>query len=103
MLVVRRNFAGPPQTPTNFTLVSSTDTSIVVEWIPGYNGGHEKICDTQTDGHWKNWMSPTPSSMDIKSVRKQNTDTLDGIPFLTDGTVDILCISVTLLLTWTNF
>jgi hypothetical protein len=43
-------------------------------------------------------MSPTPSSMDIKSVRKQNTDTLDGIPFSTDGTVDILCISVTLLL-----
>ena len=24
------------------TLVSSTDTSIVVEWIPGYNGGHEQ-------------------------------------------------------------
>ena len=34
---------GPPQTPTNFTLVSSTDTSIVIEWIPGYNGGHEQI------------------------------------------------------------
>jgi hypothetical protein len=33
---------GPPQTPTNFTLVSSSDTSIVVEWIPGYNGGHEQ-------------------------------------------------------------
>jgi hypothetical protein len=35
-------FAGPPQTPTNFALVSSTDTSIVVEWIPGYNGGPEQ-------------------------------------------------------------
>jgi hypothetical protein len=31
---------GPPQTPTNFTLVSSTDTSIVIDWIPEYNGGH---------------------------------------------------------------
>jgi hypothetical protein len=33
---------GPPQTPTHFTLVSSTDISIVIEWIPGYNGGHEQ-------------------------------------------------------------
>ena len=35
-------FVGAPRTPTNFTLVSSTDTSIEVEWIPGYNGGHEQ-------------------------------------------------------------
>jgi hypothetical protein len=33
---------GAPRIPTTFTLVSSTDTSIVVEWIPGYNGGHEE-------------------------------------------------------------
>jgi hypothetical protein len=33
---------GRPQTRTHFTLVSSTETSIVVEWIPGYNGGHEQ-------------------------------------------------------------
>ena len=40
----------------------------------------------------------TFSSMVIKSMRKQNTDTLEDIPFVTDGTVDILCITVTLLL-----
>ena len=39
--------AGPPQTPANFTLVSSTDTSIVVEWIPGYNGGYEQTFNIQ--------------------------------------------------------
>ena len=32
------------------------------------------------------------------NARKQNTDTLEGIPFSIDGTVDILCISVALLL-----
>jgi len=28
-------------------LVSSTDTRIVVEWIPGYNGGHEQHFNLQ--------------------------------------------------------
>ena len=38
---------GPPQTPTNLTIVSFTDTSIVVEWIPGYDGGHEQTFNIQ--------------------------------------------------------
>jgi hypothetical protein len=38
---------GTPRTPTNFTLVSSTDTSIVIEWIPGYNGGDEQTFNIQ--------------------------------------------------------
>ena len=38
---------GPPQTPTNVTLVSSTDTSILVEWIPGYDGGHVQTFSIQ--------------------------------------------------------
>ena len=38
---------GPPRTPTHFTLVSSTETSIVIEWIPGYNGGHEQTFNIQ--------------------------------------------------------
>jgi hypothetical protein len=38
---------GPPQTPTNFTLVGSTDTSIVIEWIPEYNGGHVQTFNIQ--------------------------------------------------------
>jgi len=38
---------GAPRTPTNFTLASSTDTSIVVEWIPGYNCGHEQTFNIQ--------------------------------------------------------
>ena len=38
---------GAPRIPTTFTLVSSTDTSIVVEWIPGYNGGHEETFSIQ--------------------------------------------------------
>ena len=41
------NCVGLPQTPSNFILVSSTDTSIVVEWIPGYNGGHEQTFSIQ--------------------------------------------------------
>ena len=40
-------FVDAPQTPTNFTLVSSTDSSIEVEWIPGYNGGHEQTFNIQ--------------------------------------------------------
>ena len=39
--------ASPPQTPTNFTIVSSADTSIEVEWIPGYDGGHEQTFNIQ--------------------------------------------------------
>ena len=31
-----------PQTPANFSLVSSTETSILVEWTPGYSGDHEQ-------------------------------------------------------------
>ena len=31
-----------PQTPANFSLVSSTETSILVEWTPGYSGEHEQ-------------------------------------------------------------
>jgi hypothetical protein len=31
-----------PQTPANFSLVSSTETSIFVEWTPGYSGDHEQ-------------------------------------------------------------
>jgi hypothetical protein len=38
---------GPPQTPATFTLVNSTDTSIVVECIPRYNGGHEQTFNMQ--------------------------------------------------------
>ena len=35
------------RSPTTFTLVSSTDTSSVVEWIPGYNGGHDQTFNIQ--------------------------------------------------------
>ena len=31
-----------PQTPANFSLVSSTETSILVEWTPGYTDDHEQ-------------------------------------------------------------
>ena len=44
-----------PQTPANFSLVSSTETSILVEWTPGYNDDHEqtfyleyRACRTET-------------------------------------------------------
>ena len=44
-----------PQTPANFSLVSSTETSILVEWTPGYNYNHEqtfyleyRACRTET-------------------------------------------------------
>jgi hypothetical protein len=44
-----------PQTPANFSLVSSTETSILVEWTPGYTGDHEqtfyleyRTCRTET-------------------------------------------------------
>jgi hypothetical protein len=31
-----------PQTPANFSLVSSTETSILVEWTPGFKDDHEQ-------------------------------------------------------------
>ncbi|XP_052063074.1 nephrin-like [Mytilus californianus] len=31
--------ASPPETPSNFTITSSRETSITVQWIPGYDGG----------------------------------------------------------------
>ncbi|CAC5394845.1 unnamed protein product [Mytilus coruscus] len=31
---------GGPETPLNFTITSSGETSITVQWIPGYDGGH---------------------------------------------------------------
>jgi len=37
-----RHISGRPQTPVNFSLVSSTETSILVEWTPGYNDNREQ-------------------------------------------------------------
>ncbi|CAC5411894.1 unnamed protein product [Mytilus coruscus] len=31
--------ASAPETPSNFTITSSSESSITVQWIPGYNGG----------------------------------------------------------------
>ncbi|VDI37248.1 Hypothetical predicted protein, partial [Mytilus galloprovincialis] len=31
--------SSPPETPSNFTISSSKETSITVQWIPGYDGG----------------------------------------------------------------
>jgi len=31
---------GPPETPTNLHVISSTTTSITVQWRKGFNGGH---------------------------------------------------------------
>ena len=43
------------QTPANFSLVSSTETTILVEWTPGYTDDHEqtfyleyRACRTET-------------------------------------------------------
>jgi hypothetical protein len=66
---------GPPQTPVNFTLVNSTDTSIVVEWIPRYNGGHEQTFNIQYRivNESKIWMT-----QEIPQYNKQ-TYTLSGL------------------------
>ena len=37
-----RHISGRPQTPVNFSLVSFTETSILVEWTPGYSGAYEQ-------------------------------------------------------------
>ncbi|CAG2232583.1 unnamed protein product [Mytilus edulis] len=31
---------GGPETPSNFTITSSSETSVTVQWIPGFDGGH---------------------------------------------------------------
>jgi len=36
------HFSVHPQTPANFSLVSSTETSILVEWTPDYNDDYEQ-------------------------------------------------------------
>lgn len=33
---------GSPDTPSNFTITSSSETSITVQWIPGYDGGQKQ-------------------------------------------------------------
>ncbi|VDI14696.1 Hypothetical predicted protein, partial [Mytilus galloprovincialis] len=35
--------ASAPETPTNFTLTGSGETSISVRWIPGYDGGQKQM------------------------------------------------------------
>jgi hypothetical protein len=59
------------------TLVSSTDTSIVIEWIPGYNGGDEQTFNIQYRiiNESKIW-----TTQEIPKYIRQNY-TLVGLPF----------------------
>jgi hypothetical protein len=75
-----------PQTPANFSLVSSTETSILVEWTPGYSGEHEqtfyleyRACRTET------WS--------LKEI-SHNTKQLTSLTYVLSGLQDSYIMAV---------
>ncbi|VDI69601.1 Hypothetical predicted protein, partial [Mytilus galloprovincialis] len=67
-----------PQTPSNFNITSSSETSITVQWIPGYNGGQKQTFYVQYRTSGTNtWV--LQEIIMINRLDKQNFYTLSGL------------------------
>jgi hypothetical protein len=69
-----------PQTPANFSLVSSTETTILVEWTPGYSGDHEQTFYLE----YRTFRTETWSAKEIS----QNTKQLTSLTYVLSGLQD---------------
>ena len=72
-----------PQTPANFSLVSSTETSILVEWTPGYSGEHEQTFYLE----YRTFRTETWSLKEISHNTKQLTSLTYVLSRLQDSTL----------------
>ncbi|XP_076110861.1 kin of IRRE-like protein 3 [Mytilus galloprovincialis] len=64
--------ASAPETPSNFTIIGSGETSITVQWIPGYDGGqiqtyYVQYCITGTS-IWFQQEIKTSNQLDLYKV-----------------------------------
>jgi hypothetical protein len=69
-----------PQTPANFSLVSSTETSILVEWTPGYNGEHEQTL-------YLEYRARRTETWSLKEI-SDNTKQLTSLTYVLSGLQD---------------
>jgi hypothetical protein len=69
-----------PQTPANFSIVSSTETSILVEWTPCYKDDHEQTFYLE----YRACRTETWSFMEIS----YNTKQLTSLTYLLSGLQD---------------
>jgi hypothetical protein len=72
-----------PQTPANFSLVSSTETTILVEWTPGYSGDHEQTFYLE----YRTFRTETWSAKEISHNTKQLTSLTYVLSGLQDSTL----------------
>ena len=72
-----------PPTPANFSLVSSTETSILVEWTPGYSGDHEQTFYLE----YRTFRTETWSAKEISHNTKQLTSLTYVLSGLQDSTL----------------
>ena len=69
-----------PQTPANFNLVSSTETSILVEWTPGYSGDHEQT-------FYLEYRARRTETWSLKEI-SHNTKQLTSLTYVLSGLQD---------------
>ena len=72
-----------PQTPANFSLISSTETSILVAWTPGYSGDHEQTFFLE----YRAFRTETWSLKEISDNTKQLTSLTYVLSGLQDSTL----------------
>jgi hypothetical protein len=72
-----------PQTPANFSLVSSTETSILIEWTPGYSGDHEQTFYLE----YRTFRTETWSLKELSRNTKQLTSLTYVLSGLQDSTL----------------
>jgi hypothetical protein len=72
-----------PQTPANFSLVSSTETSILVEWTPVYSCDHEQTFYLE----YRTFRTETWSLKEISRNTKQLTSLTYVLSGLQDSTL----------------
>ena len=69
-----------PQTPANFSLVSSTETSILVEWTPGYSGEYEQT-------FYLEYRARRTETWSLKEI-SYNTKQLTSLTYVLSGLQD---------------
>ena len=69
-----------PQTPANFSLVSATETSILVEWTPGYKDDHEQT-------FYLEYRACRTESWSLKEI-SYNTKLLTSLTYVLSGLQD---------------
>lgn len=71
---------GPPDEPYNFTYIDVTESAVTLQWLPGYDGGHEQTFVIQYRiKDLKVWNEKQVSKYDLFSSVGSNIFTLTGL------------------------